>query len=215
MPVQREAPYIWVTWIASLLAGDNHCEWAAWFRAHYRHEKRPSTFDEVKWRAGHAAMLHARVESLNREKYQVFVETQNKFNLRGRIATVGGTPDIVALRKNDAWVIDCKTGKPKDSHFFQVLIYMMVLPLTHPACGGRYLAGEIQYPDYSVLILPDKLTDTLKTQITTAIERIARSEAPMKVPSPWECSNCPVDTCDCPERINDAPADEQPEHDLF
>src|SRR5206468_35641 len=45
---QRDVPFIWVTWISSLLSGDNHCEWAAWFRAHFEHEKRPSTFNEVK-----------------------------------------------------------------------------------------------------------------------------------------------------------------------
>ena len=132
----RDAPYIWVTWLTSLLSGDNHCEWAAWFRANFNHEKRPSDFNEVKFRAEHTEMVHARVASLKRENYQVFVESQNRFNLRGRTATLGGTPDIVAVREDDARVIDCKTGRRKDSHYFQVLMYMMMLPLTHPACRG-------------------------------------------------------------------------------
>src|SRR4051794_8974006 len=109
---QRETPYIWVTWLASLLSGDNHCEWAAWFRAHFYHSARPRSFDEVKWHVEHNDMLRTRMSSLKQEKYQVFIEAQNQFNLRGRFATLGGTPDIVAVRQDDAWVIDCKSGKP-------------------------------------------------------------------------------------------------------
>lgn len=215
MPTERDTPYIWATWIASLLAGDNHCEWAAWFRAHYQHHKRPSTFDEVKWRAGHAAMLRARVDSLKHEGYEVFVEGQNRFNLKGRAATVGGTADIVAVRQSDAWVIDCKSGKQKDAHYFQVLIYMLILPLIHPACRGRSLGGELQYPDYSVIIMPEKLTADLKAQVQRVIERIARAEPLPKVPTSHECSYCPVDIADCPERIEGPLPDDQPEHDLF
>lgn len=215
MLTQRDLPYIWVTWIASLLAGDNHCEWAAWFRAHFHHDKRPSTFDEVKWRAGHAQMLHDRVAALHQEGYEVFIEGQNRFNLYGRVATLGGTPDIVAVREADAWVIDCKTGQPKDSHWFQVLLYMLILPLTHPACRGRSLGGEIQYRDYSALIMPEQLTDTLKGQMTAMIEKVARKVPLIKVPSQWECQHCPVAPGDCPERINEPPAAEQVEHDLF
>ena len=31
---------------------------------------------------------------------------------------------------------------------------MLMLPITHPACRGRSLAGEIQYLDYSALLTP-------------------------------------------------------------
>ena len=36
MPQLRESgPYIWVSWIAKLLTGENSCEWAAWFKAQH------------------------------------------------------------------------------------------------------------------------------------------------------------------------------------
>ncbi len=215
MPTERPVPYIWATWIASLLSGDNHCEWAAWFRAHYQHQKRPSTFDEVKWRAAHAEMVRSRVHDLVKEKYDIYVEKQNKFSLLGRVATVAGTPDIIALREQDAWVIDCKTGQQKDSHFFQVLIYMAMLPVTHDACEGRKLGGEIQYKDFSVLIKPDELTEQRKAEIRRMIQRIAAKDAPRKVPSLYECRDCPVAPHYCPERIDGPPSDAAPEHDLF
>ena len=215
MPHKRDVPYIWVTWLASLLSGDNHCEWAAWFRAHYHHLKQFSSFDQVKWRADHAEMVRARVTELQKLGYQVFVEHQNTFTLKGRAAVVGGTADIVAIGEHEAWVIDCKGGKQKDSHYFQVLIYMLMLPVTHPACRGRSLGGEIQYRDYSTLVMPHELTEERRAQVRTLIERIAADEPLIKVPSVRECRWCPVAARDCPDRIDGPTLDVMPEHDLF
>jgi hypothetical protein len=215
MPSQRDVPYIWVTWLASLLSGDNHCEWAAWFRAHFHHLRQYRSFGEVKWQADHAEMLRARVDELQKRGYQVFIEGQNNFNLKGRAATLGGTPDIVAIGEQDAWVIDCKSGKQRDSHFFQVLIYMLMLPITHHACRGRSLGGEIQYRDYSALVMPGELTPQRQAQIRALIERIGANEPLSKVPSPRECRWCPVSPRDCPERMDGPTPDTIPEHDLF
>ena len=33
---RREHPYIWATWLPRLLIGENSCEWAVWFKAHYQ-----------------------------------------------------------------------------------------------------------------------------------------------------------------------------------
>ena len=53
MPQPREHPYIWATWLARLLAGETHCQWAGWFRAHYQDWTRPpSDFDNAKWMLG-------------------------------------------------------------------------------------------------------------------------------------------------------------------
>ena len=61
MPEARGTPYIWVTWLTRLLVGENSCEWAAWFRAHYEnwsYEKVPSTFDATTWQLDHTALLN-------------------------------------------------------------------------------------------------------------------------------------------------------------
>lgn len=215
MPSKRDAPYIWVTWLASLLSGDNHCEWAAWFRANFHHLRQPSSFGEVQFRADHAEMVRTRVSELQKQGYQVFVEHQNTFNLKGRVATIGGTADIVAIGQQDAWVIDCKSGRQKDSHYFQVLIYMLMLPITHPACRGRSLSGEIQYRDYSALVMPGELTEHRQAQIRALIEKIGAKEPLTKVPSPGECRWCPVAARDCPERMDQPAPGAIPEHDLF
>ena len=47
--VPREAPYISATWLPRLLTGENSCEWAVWFKAHYHGWTRtPTEFDHAQ-----------------------------------------------------------------------------------------------------------------------------------------------------------------------
>jgi len=39
MSVLRRSPYIWVTWLTKLMAGEAQCEWASWFKAHHKYDK--------------------------------------------------------------------------------------------------------------------------------------------------------------------------------
>ena len=119
MPQPREHPYIWTTWFAKLLAGDSHCQWACWFRAHNQSWARPpSDFDNAKWMLDHTALLNReRKESRESLGYTVNVENQNSFRLRGRYATLAGKPpDLNAAKNNDALIIDAKTGTVEPAH---------------------------------------------------------------------------------------------------
>ena len=216
MTVPRGSSYIWVTWITGLLAADRQCEWSAWFRAHFSgYEKTPTDFNLAAWKAAHGEMVRARAEALKAEGHTVFVEDQNKFTLKGRAATLGGVPDLVALRGAEALVVDCKSGKQRDSDSFQVLTYMRVLPITHAACRGVPLAGEVQYRDASVNIAPGQLTDELKGLIRGTIERVGSATPAVKVPSLSECRFCDITAADCPERIDEEQSQAAVEHDLF
>ena len=67
----REQPYIWATWLSRLLAGESHCEWAAWFRAHYQDwERPPSDFDQTRWMMDHTGLVNQARES--REKTRIY-----------------------------------------------------------------------------------------------------------------------------------------------
>ena len=216
MAIARDAPYIWVTWISSLLAGGNHCEWATWFRAHFQdYDRRPSNFDQATWRAQHGEMVRTRAAGLRAQGYDVYIEDQNRFSYRGRAATLGGKPGLVAVRETEALVVDCKTGKQRDSDYFQVLTYMLLLPRTHSACHHRTLAGEIQYRGSSLFIEPQELTSELKLLIRTMIERVAGDTILPRVPSFYECRFCELGRKDCPERIYSEPLSQLPEHELF
>jgi hypothetical protein len=205
MTVPRDDSYIWVTWITGLMSADRQCEWAAWFRAHFQgFDKVPSTFDLAAWKAAHGEMVRARADELRGEGYTVFVEGQNKFTLKGKAATLGGVADLVAVRDGEGLVVDCKSGKQRDSDAFQVLTYMLVLPLTHEACRHVKLAGEVQYRESRLRIEPEKLSDELKGLIRATIERVGGDAPPARVPSASECRFCDITAADCPERVDAA-----------
>ena len=44
--------------------------------------------------------------------FTVSTENENFFNLRGRHATPGGKPNLIALRGNAGAIIDVETGSP-------------------------------------------------------------------------------------------------------
>lgn len=216
MAIARDNPYIWVTWITALLAGDSHCEWSAWFRTHYTgYVKQPTDFNLAAWKAEHGEMVRAHVSTLKHQGYTVYVEQQNKFSLKGKAATLGGIPDIVAARDSDFVVVDCKTGQQRDADLFQVLIYVLVLPITHVACLGRRLTGEIHYSSDIRRIEPHQLNDARKQQIRTLIERVGGNVPLPRVPSFGTCRFCDISSRDCPDRMDQEPQQITVNHDLF
>src|SRR5215469_7974841 len=129
--VPRDNPYIYVTWIAKLMSGEHQCAWAAWFKAHYTHEKLPSRGSLEGWQANHNDLLQRRRSILARDDFRVFVEAQNKFTLPskdGRVS-IGGKIDIVAVKPGGVVIEECKTGLPRNSDLMQLLIYMLLGPL--------------------------------------------------------------------------------------
>ena len=66
MPQRREHPYIWATWLPRLLTGENSCEWAIWFKAHYQDwTRQPSDFDQAKWVLDHTALVNEAHQQLD------------------------------------------------------------------------------------------------------------------------------------------------------
>lgn len=200
MATPRRDPYLWPTWITKILAGEASCEWATWFKVHYQdYEKAPRDGNLTAWIARHTELLQKRAAELRKDGYDVFVEEQNKFTLKGKSCTIGGKPDIVAIKADDYLVVDAKGGKPRDSDHFQVLIYMLILPLTHPRCLGKPVRGEIQYPSECVGI--DVLPNRQREMILAAIERVASPDPAVLAPSFRECKWCDLTKTDCKSRV--------------
>ncbi|MBD1847340.1 hypothetical protein H6F89_28820 [Cyanobacteria bacterium FACHB-63] len=145
--VPKPFPSIWVTWLARLMADEIQCHWAIWFRTRYNYEKLISGFDLAKWNASHQDLLRSRVADLETEGCAVFLEGENWFEIAGRsfLVKVSGKPDIVAMVGDQGFVEDCKTGRRKHSDFYQVLIYLLLLPVSHPRYRRLSLAGRLIY----------------------------------------------------------------------
>ena len=97
MPQRRQRPYIWATWLPRLLTGENSCEWAAWFKAHYQDwTKPPSDFDQAEWLMRHTALLNEEKAQWASDRRTVLVEGQNASRLHGKSATLACRPSLFA-----------------------------------------------------------------------------------------------------------------------
>ena len=201
MPQPREHPYIWATWLARLLAGETHCQWAGWFRAHYQDWTRPpSDFDNAKWMLDHTALVNRERESRESLGYTVHVENQKPFRLRGRHATLAGKPDLIAIKNSDAVIIDAKTGRPSPHHAVQVMIYQYAVPKALERHRGMGFRGHVAYPESNVGIPESRIDRNFVDNLGALIRRLAANTPAPRVPSFTECRLCDITGADCPER---------------
>ena len=206
MPQPREHPYIWATWLAKLLAGDAHCQWTGWFRAHYRDwTKPPSDFDNAKWMLDHTALLNRERESRESLGYTVRVENQNSFRLQGRYATLAGKPDLIAVKNNDAVIIDAKTGRASPHHAVQVMVYQYAVPRALDQYRGVKFSGQVAYSESSLEIPISRIDTNFVNNLAALIRRLADDAPALKVPSYDECRFCDITSADCPQRVEGRP----------
>jgi PD-(D/E)XK nuclease superfamily len=208
---------IWVTWLARLMADEVQCHWSVWFRTHYRYEKLSTNFDSAKWNANHRALVNDRVHELEAQGYTVYIEGENWFEVLGRsfAVKVAGKPDILAISGNQGYVEDCKTGRKKNSDLYQVLIYMLLLPVSSPRCRGLDLEGRLVYVDGAIEIEATQVDEEFKAQFREAIATLSSATPSRKVPSFQECRYCDISTQYCSERVEENRAETVEEHDLF
>lgn len=193
----RSAPYAWVTWLTGLIAGEDHCAWAAWLKAHYQYRRRPSDNPDAlsRWMATHDALVMARVNTLTVDGWAVSVEDQNALTVHGEAATIGGKPDIVAARDDRLLIVDAKGGRAKHKYIWQVRVYLALLPLQWPErCAGKQLVGHVEYPDEIVDVT---LAPGDAQRIYETIKMVGGPEPPT-TPSARGCKYC--DIAECPDR---------------
>ena len=206
--LRSSGPYIWVTWAAKLLTGENSCEWAAWFKAQHESwswEKVSSGFDQAGWMIKHTALVNQLRAEWEDNGYTVTTEGQNSFALRGSAATLAGKADLIAARNKEAVIIDAKTGKPQPSHSAQVMIYQYAVPKGLERHRGLEFRGQVAYTDHSVEIPPGAVDQGFVRNLGALVQRLGADSPARRVPSAGECRFCDITRADCPERVEGEP----------
>lgn len=198
----RGSVYIWTTWLTGLLAGSDKCEYAAWYRAHYRFAKIENVDGDLEtWKEQHDEMVGARVKALRNDQHAVSVEEENKFKLSGENGTLWGQPDIVAVRGHAAIVIDEKSGQKFAKDEWQVRVYMFALPRT----GFKLpLTGRVEYRGETFVDVP-ALDVEQTAKIRSVLQMAAGDLEPPRTPSANECRWCNIKNC--VDRIEIKPAE--------
>lgn len=156
---------------------------------------------------------------MEEQGYDVYIEDENQFTVIGRdgVSKVSGKADIVAIKRNQIIVEDCKTGQKRDADVMQVLAYMLLLPAPGgvPHCKGKKLEGRLIYGEEIIDIPSELLDQDFKESFREIVHLVSASTQARKVPSFKECQFCKISSAYCPERIEVQEQDDQEEHDLF
>lgn len=192
----RKRPYVWVSWITKLLARECRCWYAAWFKAHYSYVKRKDDEDRkdffAEYTAKHDEIVNRRVAALRADGWTVKVESEGEFKIRGERGDLVGKPDIVAMKGEEALVVDGKSGNPKQSDHWQVVLYEIFLPKSWLK-GFAKIRGEVQYRDGVVDVRP--VTEKERAAVGEALRRVMGPEPPAPTPSRGDCKFCEVASC--------------------
>lgn len=197
----RPEPYVWATTLSKLLSGEANCLWSAWFRAHHYAARLDTDFDANAWQMEHAALVRRTADRYAAEGYTVTVEYQNQFALKGRLGTLAGRPDIVAIRDDEGWLIDAKTGQPKAADHTQVMLYLWGLPLANPAYAQIRFRGRVEYKCRFGIIEPEEVDAAFTARLADLMRVVCGPNAPRKSPSFRECQFCPLTRDDCLDRV--------------
>ncbi|MCC7103925.1 MAG: PD-(D/E)XK nuclease family protein [Chloroflexi bacterium] len=202
----RGGAYVWVTWLSRLMAGEVHCEWATWFKAHYTEfRKAPSDFQRAQWMAEHTRGVSELVRERTALGETVFKEDQNSFKLTATKAglVLSGKADLVAQdAAGNYTVYDMKTGLQHESHAIQVMLYMLCLPYGSERFRDKELAGCVVYKDGTRVPIPaSAITEAFRHSVRYFVDLLDEAGPPPRTPSETECRYCELTSDDCPERI--------------
>lgn len=191
---KRKKPYCYVSWITKYLSGESRCAYAPWYKTQHKFEKRPDDFpDREKWIAKHDAITNRREKELLALDYTIRKEDAAEFVLQGTRTDLAGKPDLVAIKAGTAIVVDAKSGKPKQADHWQVLIYMLALPLTW--LKGVQIAGEVERNEVLEREKVRPLGEVERNAIIAAVRMAGGENPPEATPGPSECRFCDIYHC--------------------
>ena len=108
---------------------------------------------------------------------------------------IADRPDIIAIK--DDWVIveDCKSGKKRKSHRYQVLLYMLLLrhaDNTKEQCKNRQILGRLIYPDEIEDISSIYLDQTFLNKLHQTLKILTSPEIPTPQANQCNCLYCTI-----------------------
>lgn len=206
MATPRNGVYIWVTWLSKVMAGEQSCEWASWFKAHMSYERRPSDFDVAAWTVDHTRKLRELHIQRKRLGELVSVEAENSIKYQAENGvTLAGKPDLIASAGGIVTIYDVKTGQPKTSDIVQLTIYMHLVPQVLPKFTGTKPLGCLVYNSDRVTIPNTAVDQKFVANFEYFLGIVGGAEEALRVPAENECRFCDIPVTECRDRFSNIP----------
>ena len=109
----------------------------------------------------------------------------------------------MVVDRDDALIIDVKTGREQPWHAVQVIIYQYALPKALPQYRNARLASEILYLTRTVQVPRGNLDNGFIQALGALIRRLTAERPALRVPSAQECRYCDITAADCAERVHE------------
>jgi CRISPR/Cas system-associated exonuclease Cas4 (RecB family) len=201
-PIERDKVYCWTTWLAKALGSSDACLRSVWFKSHFNYAKLPEKNAEqlIEWNREHNALMRERRRLLEENGYTCASEVDVKVD--GKTAIIAGKEDLVATQPGRVLIVDGKTGKRRDSDFWQVLIYLWArLRKQKPADAPvEKLAGEVFYKTGPPVDVRVADVQRYEPELIEMVRLIAADEEPSANPSKHNCDFCNIRPEDCSYR---------------
>lgn len=203
IPIRRDKPFIWVTWLAKLLFGSNQCKWSVWHRAHFDYNKRPDK-DWTESNIKHTAIRTRLLEDLENRDCDILLEREVLIDDPN--VTIKGKIDALIVKDDRGMVFEVKSGKKSNSDRAQLMIYMWMIKRAYKRYQDVLFDGMLVYDDVRTKIAVTEINEDFNRTLTDLIRSIIHEEPPRKYPSHFECQWCNI--ADCDERVTSAEIDE-------
>jgi hypothetical protein len=194
-------PTFWASAVAKVLVGEQPCLFSLWAPAVLTFDRRPREDSSALtvWKATHTAQLQAEVARLRGEGWTVDVE--RFFKVTGQTAALSGKCDAVCRQEGKRpFILDMKSGQPRESDVAQVLLEMVMLPM---AFGTPILfEGRVVYTSHTVLCSVG-MADKLRPRLMALLRELGSGTAPEKNPSRDACRYCSVPEPVCEVRYRE------------
>jgi len=193
----RESPFIWVTWLADLMAGAR-CQWRYWFLTHNQLKEKANEFDDPTFQIRHSRLVTELEQELRDQGLNPEIEYEVRVPLDKRGAELKGSIDCLTDDETSqiATVWECKTVEKKQKHALQTWLYMYLLT-KRARFRDKGIRGMVVYPRER---LPHRsIPDDFPSQVDFFEQLLVADRPPRKVPGS-DCRFCPISLVDCPER---------------
>lgn len=194
----RDRPFIWVTWLASVLAGPA-CGWAPWFRTNHELQvTQPEDPDAPMWRARHEEIVDRHDARLTAAGVTTERELPLKVTFDDGVA-IYGKADLVATHGEERVIeiYEAKGGWARRSDALQLLIYMWLMEATVEDSEDWDIRGWVVRQREAEPF--DGLPPDFEDSILLGVDHLTAAVAPARVPGP-HCRFCPITKIDCPVR---------------